>query len=71
MVFTARDTEKESKPMGINQPGRFSRFCDPGLRTANSPTSVNDAASARVSKLTVCFSSAYPGILMLRWKELL
>ena len=44
MAFTARDTEKDSKPMGANQPGGFLVFCGP--RTANSATSVNDAASA-------------------------
>ena len=69
MAFTARDTEKDSMPMGVNQLGRFSTICCPC--TAISPISTNDAASAWVSKRTVCsnFSSTYSGIWMLEWKE--
>ena len=70
MAFTARDTEKDSMPMGVNQIGGFWVFCGPS--TAISPTSVNDVATAWVSKRSICssnFSSTYPGILMLKWRE--
>ena len=52
IVFTARDKEKESMPIGVNQGGRISAFCGPSL--ANAPTSVNDVASQfdKVSKCT-------------------
>ena len=43
IVFTARDKEKESVPIGVNQGGRFSAFCGPS--SVNAPTSVNDVAS--------------------------
>ena len=29
IVFTARDTEKESMPIGVNRGGRFSALCGP------------------------------------------
>ena len=45
MAFTARDKEKDSVPMAVNQPGRFAVPCtSPGPSTANSPTSVKDVA---------------------------
>ena len=43
IVFTVRDKEKESMPIGVNKGGRFSAFCGPS--SANVPTSVNDVAS--------------------------
>ena len=71
MAFTARDREKESVPIGLNQTGMSSlRF---GPWKANVPTSVSDVASDWVSKRTVLQTSAttYPRLLMLKWKELL
>lgn len=44
MAFTARDREKDSVPIGLNQSGRFSLICGPCR--ANAPTSVSDVASA-------------------------
>ena len=55
MAFTARDKEKDSMPMGLNQLGRLAIICGPS--TANSTLSVNDAPSAKISKLTVCQQS--------------
>ena len=69
IVFTARDKEKESMPIGVNQGGRFSAFCGPS--SVNESTTVTAREPMTLPVQTVCQG---PGRIAkeegygLRWK---